>query len=381
LTPDRAEAHPDVFGSDASIDLALGRLSTYTAAFLPEMKVRNKLATIKDVAKAAGVSTMTVSRVLNRPQLVGEPTRERVQKAIRKLDYVANEMARQIGTGRRPCIGILSLNLATTPYSVSITLTVEQVARENGWRTSIVNTFSSDPSTGTLDTLLALRPEGVIFATMGHRIVKVHERLIRTGVVLANCETVQRGIACYVPDDEQGQYEGVRELLQKGYRRPICIHLPEGAVATPLRRKGMQRAFQEFKIPQKEQTHFILTDKRDGLYAAQSIKEADYLQTAQFLNKALANRPRPDCVICANDRVAFVAYQHLLSLGLHIPRDMGILGFDNMVGVADLFLPPLSTIALPHEDIGRAAALHIIHKRKRSSIYQIPCSFVRRSSF
>src|ERR1700736_3326475 len=256
------------------------------------MKVRNKLSTIKDVAKAAGVSTMTVSRVLNRPQLVGEPTLERVQKAIRKLDYVANEMARQIGVGRRPCIGILALNLATTPYSVSITLTVEQVARDHGWRTSIVNTFSPDPSTATLDTLLALRPEGVIFATMGHRLVKVHDRLIRTGVVLANCETAQRGIACYVPDDEQGQYEGVCRLLEKGYRRPICIHLPKGAVAMPLRLKGMQRAFEEFQIAEEPQAHIVLTHRSESLQSVPKVKEADYLRTARFLDKALARRPR-----------------------------------------------------------------------------------------
>src|SRR5690349_16552974 len=99
--------------------------------------------------------------------LVLEPTRERVQAAIRDLDYVANEMARQIGTARRPCISILALNLATTPYSVDITLTIEQVAREHGWRTYLVNTFSNDPSASILDSVLALKPEGVIFATMG----------------------------------------------------------------------------------------------------------------------------------------------------------------------------------------------------------------------
>ena len=112
---------------------------------------------------------MTVSRVLNNQQWVKESTRERVLEAIRELDYVANEMARQIGTGRHPWIGVLGLNLATTPYSVGMTMAIEQVAREHGWRTYIINTFSNDPSANILDSLHALRPEGVIFATMGHR--------------------------------------------------------------------------------------------------------------------------------------------------------------------------------------------------------------------
>ncbi len=95
------------------------------------MKLGKKLSSIRDVAKAAGVSPMTVSRVLNSPELVAEPTRERVQAAIRDLDYMVNELARPLGKSRRPVISILALNLATTPYSVSITFAVEQAAREH----------------------------------------------------------------------------------------------------------------------------------------------------------------------------------------------------------------------------------------------------------
>jgi DNA-binding LacI/PurR family transcriptional regulator len=300
---------------------------------------------------------------------------------IRDLDYMVNELTRPLGKSRRPVVSILGLNLATTPYSVSITFAVEQVAREHGWQTYIVNTFSNNPPANVLDSLLSLRPEGVVFATMGHRTVNVDERLIRAGVVLANCQTTQKGVPCYVPDDEQGQYEGVRKLLEKGYRRPLCIHLPEGGAATSLRRKGMQRAFKEFKVAEKDQAHVAIIHKPDHLQSVQFRDEADYLHTVSFLNEALDKRPRPDCVICGNDRVALVAYQHLLFRGFRIPNDIGILGFDDMVGVAGLFLPPLSTIRLPHEEIGRAAALHIILGRKQSRIYRIACPFVERASF
>ena len=94
----------------------------------------------------------------------------------------------------------------------------------------------------------------------------------------------------------------------------MCIHLPERFVAKTLRLKGMQRAFQKFNILEKDQTHFVLDD------------EPAYMQCVQFLDEAIAKRPRPDCLICGNDRVAFVAYQHLLSRGLRIPKDIGILG-------------------------------------------------------
>ncbi len=341
----------------------------------------NRLSTIRDVAKATGVSPMTVSRVINSPQLVAKSTREKVQAAIRDLDYMVNDLGRPPGKSRRPVIGILALNVATTPYSVTITFAVEQVAREYGWRTYLVNTFSNDPSGEVLDSMLSLRPEGVVFATTGHRTVNVNERLIRAGVVLANCRTTQKGVACYVPDDEQGQFDGVRKLLEKGYRRPLCIHLPEGGAAMPLRRKGMLRAFEEFNIPEKDQTHAILAHKPDDLESIQFRHDADFLQTVSFLDEALATRSRPDCVICGNDRVALVAYQHLLSRGIRIPEDIGILGFDDMVGIGGLFLPPLSTVRLPHEELGRAAALHIITGKKQSRIHRIPCPFVGRASF
>jgi DNA-binding LacI/PurR family transcriptional regulator len=324
---------------------------------------------------------MTVSRVLNYPQLVAEPTRERVQASIRELDYMVNDMAWPLGKSRRPVIGILALDVATTPYSVSITFAVEQLAREHGWRTYLVNTFSNNPTANVLDSLLSLRPEGVVFAAMGHRMVNVPERLIRSGVVLANCQTTQKGVACYVPDDEQGQYEGVHNLLEQGYRHPLCIHLPEGSPAASLRRKGIQRAFKEFNIAEKDQVHAVLSHKDESIQPVQFRDEPDFLQTVSFLDDALNKRPRTDCVICANDRVALVAYQHLLSRGLRIPQDVGVLGFDDMVGIGGLFLPPLSTVRLPHAEIGQAAASHIILGRKKPGIYRVKCPFVSRASF
>src|SRR5262249_32312737 len=148
-------------------------------------KPEKKLSSIRDVAREAGVSPLTVLRGLNNPELVAGATRGGGQAAVHYLNYMGKELARPLGKRKRPVISILALHLATTPYSVSITFAVEQAAREHGWQTFIVNTFTNNPPSEVLDSLLSLRPEGVIFATMGHRTVNVHERLIRAGVVLA----------------------------------------------------------------------------------------------------------------------------------------------------------------------------------------------------
>ena len=100
-----------------------------------------------------------------------------------------------------------------------------------------------------------------------------------------------------------------------------------------------------------------------------------------ILIKRWLKRTKPDCLICGNDRVAFIAYQHLLSQGLSIPRDIGVLGFDNMVGTGGLFFPPLSTVRLPHDEIGKAAAMHIIRSRKGARIYRVPMPFYRPGIF
>ncbi|HFU8927002.1 TPA: substrate-binding domain-containing protein, partial [Escherichia coli] len=72
-------------------------------------------------------------------------------------------------------------------------------------------------------------------------------------------------------------------------------------------------------------------------------------------------KPRFDSVICGNDRIAFMVYQTLLTQGIRIPQDIAVLGYDNLVGIGNLFLPPLSTVQLPHYEIGRLSTLHIIN--------------------
>ncbi|MEX6399434.1 substrate-binding domain-containing protein [Providencia hangzhouensis] len=98
---------------------------------------------------------------------------------------------------------------------------------------------------------------------------------------------------------------------------------------------------------------------------------------ADFKNK----KPNFDVIICGNDRIAFLAYQVLLSRGLRIPQDIAVLGYDNMIGVGELFYPPLSTVVLPHYQLGQQAALHIIEERQQNSVEYVACDLLERNSF
>ncbi|PLM43376.1 transcriptional regulator, partial [Klebsiella michiganensis] len=208
------------------------------------------MASLKDVAKLANVSLMTVSRALNSPERLKPETLARVQAAIEETNYVPDLSAKKIrGAHATPnTIGVLALDTVTTPFSVEITLSIEETARAHGWNSFVVNMFSDDSPDAIVDLLLSHRPDGIIYTTMGLRQVPLPAKLLTLPCVLANCESLHDPVASYIPDDEQGQYTAVQALLAAGYRRPLCLHLPANHLATVRRRQGLERACREAGI-------------------------------------------------------------------------------------------------------------------------------------
>jgi len=317
------------------------------------------MASLKDVAKLANVSLMTVSRALNSPERVKPETLSRVKSAIDATNYVPDLSAKKIrGAHAIPnTIGVLALDTVTTPFSVDITLSIEETARSHGWNSFVVNMFSDDRPESIVDLLLSHRPDGIIYTTMGLRQVPLPEKLLSLPCVLANCESLHQQVASYIPNDEQGQYSLIKLLLSAGYRRPLCLHLPANHLATVRRRKGLEQACLEAGLAPDTLDHYYME------YGDEHYRDISGIILAHINH----GKPDFDSVVCGNDRVAFLTYQTLLSQGLSIPHDVAVVGYDNMVGIGELFLPPLSTVQLPHYEIGRLSALHIIngehHKR------------------
>ncbi len=173
------------------------------------------MASLKDVAKLANVSLMTVSRALNSPERLKPETLTRVQAAIEETNYVPDLSAKKIrGAHATPnTIGVLALDTVTTPFSVEITLSIEETARAHGWNSFVVNMFSDDSPDAIVDLLLSHRPDGIIYTTMGLRQVPLPAKLLTLPCVLANCESLHDPVASYIPDDEQGQYTAVRRRI------------------------------------------------------------------------------------------------------------------------------------------------------------------------
>ncbi|HDR2544597.1 LacI family DNA-binding transcriptional regulator [Enterobacter ludwigii] len=330
------------------------------------------MASLKDVAKLANVSLMTVSRVLNDPKRVKPETLSRVQEAILQLNYVPDLSARQVRRvgSRNKTIGVLALDTVTTPFSVEITLSIEETARAYGWNSFVVNMFTDDNPDDIVDLLLAHRPGGIIFTTMGLREVSIPPRLLEHPCVLANCENTGEPVASYIPDDEQGQYTAVQALLAAGYSRPLCLHLPVNHLATRRRRQGLDRACREAGIDPDTLEHCYMQ------FGDEHYRDIPEMLLAHIVQ----GKPQFDSVICGNDRIAFMVYQTLLTQGIRIPQDIAVLGYDNLVGIGNLFLPPLSTVQLPHYEIGRLSTLHIINGDTRRDKVLVESPWLRRES-
>jgi DNA-binding LacI/PurR family transcriptional regulator len=329
------------------------------------------MTSVKDVARLAGVSLMTVSRALNSPEKLSPETYQRVRRAIDELQFVPSMSARKIRGDnlQSRTIGVFALDTATTPFAVELLLSIERTAQQAGWNVFVLNLLSDPPSEQSIDLMLSHRPDGLIFSAMGLRRVSVPERLKSKPLILANCQAEDSSLVSYVPDDESGQYRAVQHALSQGYRRPLCINLPSQSLAWELRQKGMQRAFREFGLAPEALLQYDL-----------SAHDA-YGETLTILDRHIVEgRPQFDILICGNDRIAFCAYQVLLARGLKIPADVAVLGYDNMIGIAELFLPPLTTVQLPYYEIGQRAARHLIEGLDLSGTQRVDCPLVIRAS-
>ena len=329
------------------------------------------MASVKDVARLAGVSAMTVSRALNSPDKLSADTLARIQAAIQALGYVPDLAARRTrgGHSRGKTIGVFALGTATTPFAVDLLLGLERTAREHDWNLFIVNLLDEGPRPQDLALMLAHRPDGIVFSSMHLCQVEIPAGLGERPLVLSNCHTLAADLPCYVPDDSAGQYLGMRAALARGVRQPLCLNLPRHSLAWPLRQVGMLQACREAGLTAADLRQYDLS----GDDAYQEIP-------AELERRFAADQSPPDLLVCGNDRIALVAYQWLLARGLRIPTDVAVLGYDNMVGVAELFHPPLTTVQLPHFELGRQAALHLIEARTDRGLIRLPCPLVERAS-
>jgi LacI family transcriptional regulator len=189
--------------------------------------------------------------------------------------------------------------------------------------------------------------DGIVYATMYHREVQLHEMLRELPTVLLDCFVVDRSLPSVVPDEVSGGREATAYLLSKGHRR---IGLVNNLVAVPAksgRFEGYRQALSEHNIPFDQNLVF---EGSDG------VPEGGYNGVMQLMQQT---NP-PTAFFCFNDRMAMGAYDALRKLGKSIPDDIAVVGFDNQELIAEDLYPGLTTMALPHYEMGQWAVGHLL---------------------
>jgi LacI family transcriptional regulator len=292
-----------------------------------------KEVTIKDVAKAAGVSSMTVSRVLNDRPDVSPQTRKRVQEIISELGYAPSLIARNLSQGRSSTLGVVSSSLEF--YGPSRTLVgIEQKASELGF--SLMISLLHDPLVNrgeqALDDLLAYQVAGIIWAVaeIGDHQEWLVGRLkeIATPVVLISMEP-RPETSLVTVNNRQGGRAAAEHLLAQGYRKVGIISGPESWWEARQRELGWREVMEAAGHKELDML------RETGNWTAAS---------GNVAMKALLERvPDLDAVFVCNDSMALGAYQAAKRYGRSLPQDLGIVGFDDIPEAA-YFSPPLTTI-------------------------------------
>lgn len=317
---------------------------------------------IRDVAELAGVSVTTVSHVLNdTPQMrVAEETRVRVREAAKTLGYGPNRMARALRTNKSGLIGLLSEEIATTPHAGRIILGAQDAAREHDLTLVIINTEreSSDNShREDVQTLIDRQVEAVLYATMYHRQVSLPPNLQGVPAVLIDSTDRAGIVPAVVPDEVGGAVAAVSHLVEAGHTRIGFLNNDDDVPATHERLVGFRQVLTEHGIPIDES---LIVD-------APSETLPGYALARQVLDRP----DRPTALFCYNDRMAMGAYRAATELGLDIPTDLSIVGFDNQELIAANLFPGLTTVALPHYEMGVWAVETLVHLLRGEAEYKL----------
>lgn len=301
--------------------------------------------TIKDVARIAGVSTQTVSRVLNNRSYVSATTRTRVQNVIETLGYSPNVFARNLSRGRSNTIGVIGHGLDYFGSS-SVLTGIERKANELGFSLtlSLIESFNLNQVDKILFDMLSQRVEGIIWAVPA--IVQNSNWLadkfskIETPVVFINKGATKTDFVSAM-DNRLGGKLATAHLIEQGYRRVGIIMGPSNWWEAQERFAGWQEAV----------TSAGYSD------IGNLIVEGDWEPPSGNvgLQTLFAQDPRIDAVFVSNDQMALGAFQAARHLGKNIPKDLGIVGFDDIPEAA-YFYPSLTTI---HQDVRSLGAMAV----------------------
>lgn len=296
---------------------------------------------ISDVATAAGVSVTTVSHALSGRGNLSETTRERVQRIAKELNYAPNRVASALRLQRTGIIGFVSDEIATTPFAGKIILGAQDAAAARGLVLMLVNSNRDDVvEARQISSLLEQQVEAIVYARMSHVLVTLPDQLKSIPTVIVDAEDTE-GVSPSVAPDEVGIGRTATErLIAAGHRIIVHLSVDDPGPGADGRIRGYSSAMNDHGL----EPHVILARGR----ADASIGRATF-------EIAMERHPELTAVFAFNDLMAMGVYQCANERGLRIPHDLSLVGVDNLEVIAAQLQPGLTTVGLPHYEMGKWA--------------------------
>jgi LacI family repressor for deo operon, udp, cdd, tsx, nupC, and nupG len=330
------------------------------------MDILKKTPTIQDVARHAGVSAATVSRVLSAPERVSEPTRLRVQTAVVDTGYTLNQAARTLRLQKARTL-LAAMPGIGNPFYSTILDAVVTTAASRGYGVLVTGRLGDDPSRWLGEYFLSNRADGLLLFDGMLETRKLHVvggANSALPLVAAYDELPDPQINSVITDNLQAAERAVRHLYDYGHRRIGHISGPSRNTFPNERLVGYRKAIFELRLPVRE----------DWIVAGDYSMEGGEAAGKYFADLA----DRPTAVFAGNDEMAIGLISVLRRHGIECPRDISVIGFDD-IGVAQNYAPPLTTMRQPRTEIGRIATETLIDILEGNSRTSEPVRVLLRS--
>jgi LacI family transcriptional regulator len=327
------------------------------------------MATLNDVAEAAGVSPTLVSRYLNHRIELPAATRQRIDEAVARLDYRPNLLAKRLSTGRTEAISLVTPEIAN-PFFAELAAAIEAEAERHGYAVYISSTHG-DPAREAdairrlgdqhVDGLIMMtnRPDDGALAALLRR---------HSNVVLVDEDVPDVDLPRIFVENENGAYLAAMHLIDAGHRDIALIGGPPGLLSVRERLAGFERAMRERGLPLRPERVLLGDYSRQFGHAA--------------LLQLLDGEERPTAILACSDYIAVGVLQAARHRGLAVPADMSLVGFDDMP-FAELVDPPMTTVRQPVAEMGRLAFERLLARLSNADtppLTRLPVELVIRHS-
>lgn len=301
---------------------------------------------IKTVAQHAGVSTSTVSRVISGKSYVKEQTRQCVLRAVQELNYSPNALAKSLKMGSTNTIALMVPTIENEIFPI-ITRGVEDTARKNGFTVILCNTYEDiEIEKDYINKLRTRWIDGFIVCSMLPDSDHIRQLHADGFPVVLTARYYDDSIDAVVIDNYRAAYDAVCYLIKTGHKR---IAIAMGRREISIYQKRLEGYLDALKANNMAVDENLIIDETNGT-------NSFYYLTQNMLKRGV----KPDAVFATSDPKAIVVIRAIKDLGLRIPEDISVLGFDN-IEISALIDPPLSTVSQPFYDMGVLAAKKLIN--------------------